>query len=480
MEYIIKDREPKRLFEIFEEISAIPRGSGNEKQIADYICTFADRLGLFCVRDKVNNVFIRKSAGKGYEDRPSVLLQGHTDMVCEKNAGTIHDFTKDPLKLRVKDGFLSADGTTLGADDGVAVAMMLALLESDEAMPELECLFTVGEETGLEGAESFDYSIIRSKKMINMDSEGEGIAVVSSAGGADVCYTVKTDKVSCPNRPIKITVTGLMGGHSGTDIGSCRMNANRVMGRILSELYEKKPFNLTSIKGGNMKNAIARECIAELSVLDTKLVGDEIKRIEKELITEACSEDKGLSIYLGKGAVSDKMLTYKDTSRVISLLTLPPNGVYAMSGDFKGLVRTSCSCGVVETDGGEIRIWVKTRSSCGSEHNALLSVLTRTGDLMGVDSEVSGMYESWDYCEDSALASQFISTFKKLFPDSKTEPKTAAIHAGLECGIIISRLGGCDTIAIGPDVFDIHSPDERLELDSFERFWKLVLTLIKE
>lgn len=480
MEYIIKDREPKRLFEIFEEISAIPRGSGNEKGIADYICAFAERLGLFCVRDNVNNVFIRKEAGEGYKDTPSVLLQGHTDMVCEKNAGTVHDFEKDPLKLQVKDGFLSADGTTLGADDGVAVAMMLALLESDDNMPELECLFTVGEETGLEGAESFDYSLIKSKKMINMDSEGEGVAVVSSAGGADVCYTVTPETVKCPDRPIKITVTGLMGGHSGTDIDACRMNANRVMGRILARLYDKKPFNLTKINGGNMKNAIARECVAELSVIDAKLVENEIKAMEKELLSEACAQDKGLRIYLGKGAVTDKMLSYRDTSRVISLLTVPPSGVYAMSSDFKGLVRTSCNFGLVETTESEVKIWVKTRSSLESEHQSLIDTLTRTGDIIGADSEVSGMYESWDYCADSPLAEQFLSTFKRLFPDLNIEPRTAAIHAGLECGIIISRLGGCDTIAIGPDVFDIHSPDERLDLASFERFWTLVTALIKE
>lgn len=479
MEYIINGYEPRRLFEIFEEISAIPRGSGNEKGIADYICAFAERLGLFYIRDEVNNVFIRKEAGEGYKDAPSVLLQGHTDMVCEKNASTVHDFTKDPLKLCVKDGFLSADGTTLGADDGVAVAMMLALLESNEDLPMLECLFTVGEETGLEGAESFDYSVITAKKMINMDSEGEGIAVVSSAGGADVCYTLATDRVKCPDRPVRIKVTGLMGGHSGTDISTCRMNANRVMGRVLSRLYEKRPFNLVSISGGNMKNAIARECVSEISVLDKAEIENELDIIRDEIESEVCAEDKGFKIYLDKGKSSANMLTYKDTWTLISLLTLAPNGVFAMSPDFEGLVRTSCNCGVVECDEKEIKVWVKTRSSSNSEHALLLDTLTGVGRVLGVESEISGMYESWDYCKDSQLAKQFVETYKKLFPDSKIELKTAAIHAGLECGIIISHLGECDTIAIGPDVFDIHSPDERLDLASLERFWKLVLALIK-
>ncbi len=479
MEYIINGYEPKRLFEIFEEISAIPRGSGNEEGIADYICDYAEKLGLFYIRDQVNNVFVRREAGKGYENAASVLLQGHTDMVCEKNVSTAHDFTRDPLKLRVKDGFLSADGTTLGADDGVAVAMMLALLELDEDMPMLECLFTVSEETSLLGAEAFDYSVVRSRKMINMDSEGEGIAVVSSAGGADVCYTLTSDKVKCPDRPIKITVSGLMGGHSGTDISTCRMNANRVMGRVLAKLYDKKPFNLVSIKGGNMKNAIARECVAEISVLDRVAVEDELEIIRREIADEVCKEDKGVKIYLDKGKISDKMLTYKDTSTLISLLTLVPNGVYAMSGDFEGLVRTSCNCGVVESNEDDIKVWIKTRSSSNSEHDTLLRVLTRLGNALAVNSEISGIYESWDYCKDSRIAKEFIDAYKKLFPNSEIEPKTAAIHAGLECGTIISRLGGCDTIAIGPDIFDIHSPDERLDLASFERFWKLVLYMIK-
>lgn len=479
MEYIINGYEPKRLFEIFEEISAIPRGSGNEKGIADYICAYAERLGLFCIRDEVNNVFVRREAGKGYEEAPSVLLQGHTDMVCEKNASTVHDFTKDPLKLRVKDGFLSAHGTTLGADDGVAVAMMLALLELDEDMPMLECLFTVSEETSLLGAEAFDYSVVKSRKMINMDSEGEGVAIVSSAGGADICYTLATDRVKCPDRPIKITVTGLMGGHSGTDISTCRMNANRVMGRVLARLYAKKPFNLISIKGGNMKNAIARECVAEISVIDRAEVENELEIIRHEIADEVCKEDRGIKIYLDKGKISENMLTYKDTSKLIDLLTLTPNGVYAMSPDFEGLVRTSCNCGVVECDEDEIKVWIKTRSSSNSEHDALLGILKRFADAIGVRGEVSGIYESWDYCKDSKLACEFVDAYKKLFPDSPIQPKTAAIHAGLECGTIISRLGTCDTIAIGPDVFDIHSPDERLDLASMERFWKLVLYMIK-
>ena len=479
MEYIINGYEPKRLFEIFEEISAIPRGSGNEKGIADYICAYAEKLGLFCVRDDVNNVFVRRNAGKGYENAPAVLLQGHTDMVCEKNAATVHDFTKDPLKLRVENGFLSADGTTLGADDGVAVAMMLALLELDEDMPMLECLFTVSEETSLLGAEAFDYSVVSARRMINMDSEGEGIAVVSSAGGADACFTLATDRVSCPERPVKITVTGLAGGHSGTDISTCRMNANRVMGRILARLYEGTPFNLVSIKGGNMKNAIARECTAEIVVLDKNALEGELEIIRKELTDEVCAEDSGIKIFLDKGKACDKMLTYKDTSTIINLLTLAPSGVYAMSPDFEGLVRTSCNCGVVEGDENAIKVWVKTRSSCNSEHEVLLRVLKRLGKALGVSCEISGIYESWDFCKDSEIADQFVKAFKELFPDSGIEPKTAAIHAGLECGTIISRLGGCDTIAIGPNVYDIHSPDERLELASLERFWKLVLKLIR-
>ncbi len=479
MRYVIDGYEPKRLFEIFEEISSIPRGSGNEKEIADYICSFAKDLGLFCLRDQNNNVFVRKNAGKGYENAPAFLLQGHTDMVCEKNAVTVHDFATDPIKLYVDGGFLKAKGTTLGADDGVAVAMMLALLESSEDMPTLECLFTVEEETSLKGAESFDYSVVTARKMINMDSEDEGVAVVSSAGGADVLLELLTDRIPCPDRPIRIKVTGLMGGHSGCDIHTCRQNANRLMGRILSRLYAKKPFNLVSIDGGNMKNAIARECVAEISVIDRDIIENELDILRAELEAELCEEDKKLKIYLDKGRASQKMLTYKDTSSVISLLTLTPNGVFSMSPVFDRLVRTSCNCGVVETSEDSVRIWIKTRSSQNSEHEYLISVLRRFGTVFGARFELSGVYEAWDYVENSPLARDFLRIYSELFGDLGITPRTEAIHAGLECGTIISRLGGCDAIAIGPNVYDIHSPDERLDLESFERFWKLVLALIR-
>ena len=479
MQYLIEGYEPKRLFEIFEEISAIPRGSGNEKGIADYICNFAEKLGLFYVRDKVDNVFVRKGSGKSYKDAPALLLQGHTDMVCEKNASTVHDFMRDPLKLCVKDRFVCAQGTTLGADDGVAVATMLALLELDEDMPMLECLFTVGEETCLVGAENFDYSIITSRKMINMDSEGEGVAVVSSAGGADVLFELRADRIRCPDRPIRIKVTGLAGGHSGCDIDTCRLNANRVMGRILSRLYEKKPFNLVTINGGNMKNAIARECVAEISVIDRECVNAELEIIGNEINAELCEDDKDFRIYVEKGKPSDSMLTYKDTSTVISLLTITPDGVYSMSPVFDRLVRTSCNCGVVETEGSSVRIWVKTRSSQNSEHEHLISVMKRFARIFDVHFEVSGMYEAWDYSQDSALARNFIRIYRELFPDSEIIPRTEAIHAGLECGTVISHLGECDAIAIGPNIYDIHSPNERLDLASFERFWKLMVALIK-
>ena len=231
--YLINDLEPKRLFNYFEEISRIPRGSGNEGAIADYICNFAKEKGLYCIKDAVNNVFIRKEATKGYEDVPAVMLQGHTDMVCEKNAGTVHDFEKDPLKLAVKDGWLYAEGTTLGGDDGAAVAAMLAFLEDDSLEhPTLECLFTSGEETSLVGACAFDYSIVKARRIINLDTELEGEAICSCAGSADVILAVATDRSPMTQRALKITVKGLAGGHSGADIHLGRQSAIRIMGRV--------------------------------------------------------------------------------------------------------------------------------------------------------------------------------------------------------------------------------------------------------
>ncbi len=477
--YLINDLEPKRMFNYFEEISRIPRGSGNEAAIADYICNFAKERGLFCLRDAVNNVFIRKNATLGYENVPAVMLQGHTDMVCEKNADTVHDFEKDPLKLEVKDGWLYAKGTTLGGDDGAAVAAMLAFLEDDSLPhPTLECLFTSGEETSLVGACAFDYSVVTARRIINLDTELEGEAICSCAGSADVVLSVETDRTKIPYRSLKITVKGLAGGHSGADIHLGRASAVRVMGRVLAALYDENPFRLVSLEGGNKPNAIPRECVARIVTNDVEGVKNALSRMEKEIRASLVPEDKRFCIRVEKGAAEGDMISFKQTSAAINCMTLTHNGVYAFMQDASGFVRTSASMGIVRTENDRINFSIMARSSNDSEMDALLLSYKNLAKAIGAEFCLHGRSSGWDFNPSSALAKDFVRIYKELFGED-SDPKVNPIHAGLECGVIVSALGAeCDALSIGPTIVDIHTPDERLDLASCEKFWKLLCAMV--
>ena len=477
--YLINDLEPKRMFNYFEETSRIPRGSGNEAEIADYICNFAKERGFFFIKDAVNNVFIRKNASAGYENVPAVMLQGHTDMVCEKNAGTDHDFEKDPLKLEIKDGWLYAKGTTLGGDDGAAVAAMLAFLEDDSLPhPTLECLFTSGEETSLVGACAFDYSIVTARRIINLDTELEGEAICSCAGSADVIFAVETERTPVAARAIKITVKGLAGGHSGADIHLGRQSAIRIMGRILAKIYDENPFRLVSIEGGNKRNAIPRECVAQIVTNEPEKVKETVKLLEKEIKSALVPEDKAFCVRIDKGECEPAAISYKQTSAVINCMTLTHNGVYANMQDGSGFVRTSASMGVVNTLENKIEFNVMARSSNDSEMDALLLSYQNLAKAIGVEFEIDGKSSGWDFNPDSKLAKDFVRIYKELFGED-SDPKVNPIHAGLECGVIVSVLGGdCDALSIGPTIVDIHTPAERLELASCDRFWKLLCAMV--
>lgn len=477
--YLINDFEPKRMFNYFEEISRIPRGSGNEKAIADYICDFASKKGLFCIRDAVDNVFVRKEASAGYENVPAVMLQGHTDMVCEKNADTVHDFEKDPLKLEVKNGWLYAKGTTLGGDDGAAVAAMLAFLEDDTLPhPTLECLFTSGEETSLIGANAFDYSVVTARRVINLDTELEGEAICSCAGSADVVLTLETDETAIPCRAIKITVKGLAGGHSGADIHLGRVSAVRTMGRLLAAVYNENPFRLVSLNGGNKPNAIPRECVAEIATNDVEGVKNTLARMEKEIKATLLPDDKRFSVRVEKGSTEGNMMTFKQTSAAINCMTLFHNGVYAFMQDGSGFVRTSASMGIVKSEQGKVEFHIMARSSNAAEMDALLLSYQNLAKAVGVDYFVGGKSSGWDFNPASALAKDFVRIYKELFGED-SDPKVNPIHAGLECGVIVSTLGeDCDALSIGPTIVDIHTPDERLDLASCDRFWKLLCAMV--
>ena len=480
MEYIVKGYEPKAVFEIFEDICAIPHGSGNEKAVADYIEEYANKRGLFVLRDETGNVFVRKNATEGYENTPAILLQGHMDMVCEKNSDSDHDFLRDPLKLSVKDGFLWANGTTLGADNGIAVAMMLALLDTNEH-PTLECLFTVEEETGLAGAQGFDCSVVTSKRMINLDSEEDHQITAGCAGGKRTEFTFNYNKITANESDtfLEVSVTGLSGGHSGAEIHLGKTNAIVLMGRLLSAAYSQHKFNLVKINGGGKDNAIARECFATLRfdseetmvAVKKAIIGESLK-IRKEIN----KDDNGLSVGIGKASES----FYFDnaaTEKLIGFLTLIRTGVLKMSNQIAGLVEYSRNLGIAATEEGSVRFTLSTRSSIEAQLDLSIRELDALASLVGADCRHYARYPGWEFEPASLLREQYIEKYKFLFGK---EPSVGVIHAGLECGILSSKMPGMDIISIGPNMFDIHSPNEHLDLASTERVWQAVLEVVKD
>jgi len=481
--YLINGYEHNRIYNFFEDICKIPHGSGNESAVADYICDFAKKNSLYFYRDSLNNVLIRKKASPGYESHPTVMLQGHTDMVCEKNRNTEHDFEKDPLKLVLKGNSLKADGTTLGGDDGIAVAAMLAVLEDNTLKhPGLECLFTVSEETGMDGALGFDYSLIEARKIINLDTELDGEAISSCAGGMDVLYSREIERIPTPARGIKLFVSGLAGGHSGADIHTHRANANRIMGEILAYLYNSLPFNLISLNGGNKRNAIARECEAELFTDDTDYALSLIYKAEAIVRSNLSPKDKKFKLKISKASLVDgkktDMMTFKDTHAIIDALTLPPEGVIRYSPHINNFVVTSSNSGVSTTTEERFELAMMTRSSSEAELDALEIKFGRIATLIGMECEISGRYGGWEYDPSSQLALLYKECYASLFGKKAL---VNAIHAGLECGIIMKGIGEkCDAISIGPTINDIHTPEETLDLASCQNFYKTLLSMIEK
>lgn len=468
------------MFRFFEDICSIPHGSGNEEKIADYIENFALKRGLYCYRDSYNNVFVRRPASLGYEDRDAILLQGHSDMVCEKNDDTVHDFEKDSLNLYVKDHYLHARGTTLGGDNGVAVALMLAALdEKNLKSPELECLFTSEEETGMTGAINFDYSQIKARNMINLDGDSEGIAWVSCAGGIHTKIICNCDKIPLKNKSIRIRVSGLAGGHSGVDIGKNRANAIITMNRILLNLYESEPFNLISITGGNKSNAIPRECEAFLSVMDPENATKITLLLERTIKAELSKADASFKVFVDKVRLCDSMMTYKTTSNLLSLIALTPNGVITMSPAINSLVESSVNLGTISCDNNYVIITFMNRSSVDSIMDDICLRFERLTKVTCSNISHSSRYPGWPLNNNSRIRQIYLDTYNRLYSDYK-KPAVSAVHAGLECGVIKSKVKDMDIIAVGPEINNIHTPNEELNLKSFERLWLLIAEILKQ
>ena len=468
MEYKITGYQPEKLFHYFEEISAIPRGSGNEKGISDYLVAFAKDHNLDVYQDEVYNVIIKKPASAGAEAAAPVMMQGHIDMVCDKLASVEHDFEKDGLDLIVKDGVLSANGTTLGADNGIAVALMMTVLDDDAlAHPALECVFTTDEETGLVGAETLDKSKIDARIMINLDSEEEGVATVSCAGGAraDCCLQ---------GSPVTLEVPGLMGGHSGSDIHLERGNGDLILARIVEKLMRTGEPHLVSLSGGTKDNAINREATAVVAYADAESAQQAVE-VASALIADIKAElevfDPGFTCTV---TVADAM-TDADAHAFIGALRIAPNGVMRRNVAADGAVEVSSNIGVVITEDAQVTFLLSPRSSIASLQEDVKDRIQTLADAFGFDARFENEYPGWSYTPHSHVRDVFQEAYRELFG---TELKIESIHAGLECGLFAEALPGLDAIAVGPTLSDVHTPDESMELASSERFYELLVDVL--
>ncbi|ACA53603.1 aminoacyl-histidine dipeptidase [Clostridium botulinum] len=475
---MLENLQPKSVFHFFEELTKIPHGSGDEKRISDYLVNFAKERNLEVIQDKSLNVIIRKPATKGYENAPTVIIQGHMDMVCEKIKESDHDFEKDPLKLRVDGDYLYATGTTLGGDDGIAVAYGLAVLDSkDIAHPSIEFVATTSEETGMYGAMGLDTSKLNGKILLNIDSEEEGIFLVSCSGGVNPIVSIPKEYEKATGQSVKIEIKGLNGGHSGMEIIKQRANANKLMGRVLYDLKNKVDFNLVEINGGSKHNAIALHANSVLTIDENKFneVKEVCNKVEQALQNEFRVEDPNIKIIVEKLDSREKQLTKKVTDNIINFLVLVPYGVQTMSKDIPGLVESSLNIGIVENKEEEIKVTIAVRSSVSSLQLEVVNRIEALCSLIGAKCVREDEYPAWQFDPESKIKDLCVDIYTKLYE----KPEVSAIHAGLECGLFKGTMKDTDMISFGPDLYDVHTPNEHLSISSVERIWRFLVELLK-
>lgn len=474
---VLAGLEPQAVFGWFEKLCAIPHGSTNVSAIGDFCVQFARDRGLRCRKDGIGNVIIWKDASPGYEDHPAVILQGHLDMVCEKDADCDLDFTKDGLRLAVDGDNVYAKGTTLGGDDGIAVACALAVLD-DGALrhPPLEVLLTADEEIGLLGATALDPSDLKGRILLNLDSEEEGILTVSCAGGATVDLSLPVNAAPAKGICYRLELTGLEGGHSGAEIHKGRGNANKLLAEALTVLDCAAPLRLVKLDGGSKDNAIPRGATAHFT---SEAVADLLQKLaegfeaalrerfpgEPEIALRCAAEGKAVDAWDRKSTVS-----------ALSLLRALPNGVQTMSRDIEGLVETSLNLGILRTAGSAMELGFSVRSSVGRDKAFLLNLLADLAARHGASYRVHGEYPAWEYKKDSALRDLMVAVYEEQYGQ---KPRVEAIHAGLECGILSGKLPGLDSVSFGPDMTGVHTSNETLSIPSTARVWKYLCTVLE-
>lgn len=478
---VCEQLEPKKVFAFFEELCQIPHGSRNTKQISDYCAAFAKARDLRYIQDPDNNVIIFKDASKGYEQEEPVIIQGHLDMVCEKDNGVDIDFEKQGLDLYVDGDLLKAKGTTLGGDDGIAIAYALAILDDDSlAHPPLEVIFTVDEEIGMLGAETIDVSMLKGRKLLNIDSEEEGIFLTSCAGGLQANCKIPVSRTDMEGICYEIKVTGLMGGHSGVEIHKERGNAIVLLGRVLTSLSNHVCFAIEQMEGGLKDNAIPRESRAVI-VLESDQSEQElyaqVEALDQDLKKEYRISDPQITIQCQKlGQEKKSVLHTSSATKVLFFLRMMPNGVQHMSMDIEGLVETSLNAGIMKLSEDQLSTCFALRSSVTSRKYELADQLAFLTEFLGGEAVIGGDYPAWEFKADSSLRELMAETYRDLFQE---EPKIQAIHAGLECGILSGKIPDLDCVSFGPNMYDIHTPKERLSISSAERTWKFIVEFLK-
>lgn len=478
---VLEGLKPEKVFYFFEKLCEIPHGSTNTKEISDYLVSFAKERNLKYYQDDANNVVIYKDASAGYEDAPVTILQGHCDMVAEKTPDSTHDFLKDGLKLKVEGDYLTAEDTTLGGDDGIAVAYMMAVLDDDTLKhPALECVITTDEEIGLLGAKALDPSVLKGTHMINMDSEEEGYLWISCAGGLSGASRIPMEYHEVEGVVTEVVIDGLVGGHSGAEIDKNRANANKLMGIFLYELGQKIGYTIKELSGGTKDNAITRSCKTVLVVEeeDLKEVKAAAEKLQADFRAEYAGSDENITISVKTGEKDTvEALSMVSKEKVVFYLVHVPFGVEKMSGEIEGLVETSSNIGILKLGKDALYVTSSVRSSVGSAKEHLSARLQYLTEFLGGSYEEQGDYPAWEYKKDSRLRDLMVDVYEEMFGE---KPEVKAIHAGLECGLFYDRIEGLDCVSFGPTMIDIHTTEEKLSISSTERMWKYLVRTLEQ
>ncbi len=478
---VLNQVKPEKVFYFFEKLCQIPHGTFDTKRISDYCVEFAKERGLEVQQDEVNNVIIKKPGTTGYENSEPVILQGHLDMVCEKIPDSDHDFKNDGLDLYVENGYVKARGTTLGGDDGIAVSMAMAVLDSDNIPhPPIEAVFTVDEETGMLGAEAVDLSGLKGRKLLNIDSEEEGVLTCGCAGGILFETKIPVEREMKEGTRIRLKVHGLLGGHSGNEIHRQRGNAHKMLGRLLYRVQKETDFNLISITGGSKDNVIASE--SEAVILAQRQTADRILEMAEEIkgiwLKEFMGEEPTLDVTVTvEGIGQGEAMKRSDTEKVIAYLMLCPNGLQEYNRKLTGLVETSLNLGVVETFRDTVRTVFHIRSSVESRKQQLREQLEQCGSMVGGRTKTINEYPAWQFDPESQLLKIMMEIYEKMF---EKEPIVSAVHAGVECGLFLGKRPDLDCVSFGPNIRNVHSFNEKLDIASTERTWAFLKEILKE